>query len=617
MKEDVECKRLFIAHNETAFLFLDNFGNKKVNIFHHVTEVSGTIYNQLSGTGFIQGIDEDLASTVTPDMDSLCEKPDVVADRVPTPTSFFAVTSIEDIDNLVLGATTSFKPRNFVPIPPFLLKEVNKTIMKHQGSVKEVLFTVINRIQEFDQVNQDNEEFREKAKTCSKDIIFWCYLVLVEANTIKATPTTACNNVAVIRACRELTKKSLHPARDQIENVTQQNQNKISLSETFQCPLEMLATSAASNQDFLRKLTQIQTQSSEKASKSFKKIPIKYQNMLQVASSIGEVTVMEINNEALEFFKSASVLNASITLNSLLESSKIECSISSAMTTALLHGGFLWSNALTPSGLACSIITSEDLFRTDTLHEGMVLDISTKFAMSSSSLEKLTKSQVLYPVDIEGTIERLRALLALVSFFFSERSYPSQGLTNLVHKCMDNKSVLRTQSYLDQEFIAKFLCAVDDRLYQWLRQCCNAKLVEDTNLQLIDYSSLFDDILLRRFNYRLPPNIRKIQKRFPPDQFHHQDHSNMDRFKKPRLFEQVRNENQVREWKLRPNENWDTIFRKKSREGPTLSSNSKLCLKYQVKGVCYSDCTMTGSHCELKGEDKKKADAFIKTLRGE
>ncbi len=91
----------------------------------------------------------------------------------------------------------------------------------------------------------------------------------------------------------------------------------------------------------------------------------------------------------------------------------------------------------------------------------------------------------------------------------------------------------------------------------------------------------------------------------------------MDRFKKPKLFEQVRNENQVQEWKLRSNENWDTIFRKKSRDGPTLSSNSKLCLKYQVKGVCYSDCTMTGSHCKLEGEDKKKADAFIKQLRGE
>ncbi len=107
-KEDVDCKRLLIAHNETAFLFLDNFGNKKVNIFHHVTEVSGTIYNQFSGTGFIQGIDADLASTVTPNMDTLCERPDTAAERVPTPTSFFAVTSNEDIDDLVLGATTSF-----------------------------------------------------------------------------------------------------------------------------------------------------------------------------------------------------------------------------------------------------------------------------------------------------------------------------------------------------------------------------------------------------------------------------------------------------------------------------------------------------------------------------
>ena len=58
-------------------------------------------------------------------------------------------------------------------------------------------------------------------------------------------------------------------------------------------------------------------------------------------------------------------------------------------------------NPLYPLGLAASVISSEGLFRTDTLHEGMVLDYSTEFDMSAVSLSKLTKTQVVFPVDAE------------------------------------------------------------------------------------------------------------------------------------------------------------------------------------------------------------------------
>ena len=57
-----------------------------------------------------------------------------------------------------------------------------------------------------------------------------------------------------------------------------------------------------------------------------------------------------------------------------------------------MYGSFLCANSLTPSGFAASVITSEDIMRMDTLYEGMILDYSTKFEMSSSAIEKLTKT---------------------------------------------------------------------------------------------------------------------------------------------------------------------------------------------------------------------------------
>ena len=53
----------------------------------------------------------------------------------------------------------------------------------------------------------------------------------------------------------------------------------------------------------------------------------------------------------------------------------------------------------------------------DTLHEGMVLDYSTKFDMSTASLIKLTRTQLVSPVDAEKLIHRLQGLHVLTIFF--------------------------------------------------------------------------------------------------------------------------------------------------------------------------------------------------------
>lgn len=221
---------------------------------------------------------------------------------------------------------------------------------------------------------------------------------------------------------------------------------------------------------------------------------------------------MEINENAKAFFKCSNNLNANIMLNSLLETEGIDCSISSAMTTALMHGCFLWINAITPSGLAASAIISEDHLRNDVLHEGMVLELKTQFEMSKSSLEKLTKTQILFPSTIEGLIERLQAITALSEFFFGSNSPASQGLKSSTLKCMDNKSLLRARCIVDEEFISKILCCVDDRLYQWLKECCWAMYAKETTLELTNFGSLFHDIQMNRFHYRLPINVRAAKK---------------------------------------------------------------------------------------------------------
>ena len=74
-------------------------------------------------------------------------------------------------------------------------------------------------------------------------------------------------------------------------------------------------------------MTQIQSKNSEKSSKSFKKIPAKYQNMILVTSSVGEITVVDYKAKAVELFKCSNNIDSQVILNSKFEIEGIKCSL--------------------------------------------------------------------------------------------------------------------------------------------------------------------------------------------------------------------------------------------------------------------------------------------------
>ena len=164
-------------------------------------------------------------------------------------------------------------------------------------------------------------------------------------------------------------------------------------------------------------------------------------------------------------------------------------------------------------------------------------------------------------------------------------------------------------------FIAKLLYSIDNRLFEWLEQCCRSESVEETNLELTNFASIFYDIQLNKFHCSLPPNILQLKRDSPLDSILNDNEDSRKRNRKNP--DRCLNDDQVRNWKLRQSETWNTVFKNKTRDGPTLSCGSKPCVKYHVKGLCYSDCPHISSHRSLSGDDKVKTEAFIKSIRGE
>ena len=111
--------------------------------------------------------------------------------------------------------------------------------------------------------------------------------------------------------------------------------------------------------------------------------------------------------------------------------------------------------------------------------------------MTEASLNKLTKTQVLFPKDIEELVHRIRGFHALAVFFFTRSSFISQGLKKVVNFCMDNKMLLKTRFFMDDKFIAKFITAIDERVFQWLKQCSNKDSVVTRTFRSLNFHLCF------------------------------------------------------------------------------------------------------------------------------
>ena len=173
------CIDAVVNHDEKAFLHAASFGKGNVAVFHHLTVVGRNIYNRNNDTkyGFIQGLGNDSAVAMTPDIDTLFKDPEGVAVAVPSPTALLSISSEDEVTALTDSATVTYKPRNFIPIPQFLIETIQNSIPKSNGKSKLMLIKCVKKIKDFDVEHANDIDYTDKARSKSKDILLWLYLL--------------------------------------------------------------------------------------------------------------------------------------------------------------------------------------------------------------------------------------------------------------------------------------------------------------------------------------------------------------------------------------------------------------------------------------------------------
>ena len=84
--------------------------------------------------------------------------------------------------------------------------------------------------------------------------------------------------------------------------------------------------------------------------------------------------------------------------------------------------------------------------------------------------------------------------------------------------------------------------SVDARIYLWLKQCSVQSSVTGTDLNLLDFKGLVQDIQFNSFNYTLPPCVTQVKS------------VNEMKPQKKNKFKVNRNSTLLNEWKIKPSE---------------------------------------------------------------
>ena len=109
---------------------------------------------------------------MSPGIETFCKTPTGAAVTVPTITQILSITTVEQADALQDSQTVTFKPSDFIPIPPFLLKPIQDLISKSNGDSRVVLVECVKAVKDFDKKHANNAEYADKAKSKCKEIMF-------------------------------------------------------------------------------------------------------------------------------------------------------------------------------------------------------------------------------------------------------------------------------------------------------------------------------------------------------------------------------------------------------------------------------------------------------------
>ena len=201
-------------------------------------------------SGFIFGLNKITSAITTPDTDNLFRTPDAQAYKKAKLEDILKYVSIEEIKKFKDNKSKSYRARNFIPIPPFLMHPVHSAISVYQGNVERIFLDVIISIKLFDSLHESDDEYIEKAAVKCKPLLIWLYVAIwaEETEGVYKVQSEPCSNAELVNLLKKVESNCLNQACDL----------QTSMIQSLKLPLEQLAVASKSTQETISKWASFQ-----------------------------------------------------------------------------------------------------------------------------------------------------------------------------------------------------------------------------------------------------------------------------------------------------------------------------------------------------------------------
>ena len=215
--------------------------------------------------------------------------------------------------------------------------------------------------------------------------------------------------------------------------------------------------------------------------------------MLAAATKYGDLPADELPESAMEIFAEKTDNGAHLLLQHSLEKEGLYfASISPAASKQITKGNWRWPSSHTPGGVSCLVTRAWSPGIPSLCHETLVLSLRSKHEMGSSTIKKLTESEIILPKNKTEFFNALKVKLGILATFLDEDAYATISTRTFISNLEGIQEDLAIGTAADKNFLTKILYAQDHRFNKWLKECSlKPNKVSTINHSLID----FDDII--------------------------------------------------------------------------------------------------------------------------
>lgn len=156
--------------------------------------------------GFFVGLNKSTSAKMTPDTDLLFATPHEVAFKITKKENILNCATLEDVKTLEDSDTVSYRARNFILIPHFLMQVVVLSISANQGNATKILLEVLSAIKTFDTTYGNDGDYKKIAKVECKPLLFWLYNAVKGSleDGVKILHTQPCAKLDVVESLKKI-----------------------------------------------------------------------------------------------------------------------------------------------------------------------------------------------------------------------------------------------------------------------------------------------------------------------------------------------------------------------------------------------------------------------------